>query len=132
MQRLSFHLFPGLLGADPPARAWKTREGVELATLEWVACFNYVKLPEPIGHIPPAEAEAKDYRELASPVAATTGLESNSLHESRGGSFAHRRDTTVPERIVLGRERVAGIPARHRIANRAYDGDAIVGAPLRR
>ncbi len=37
---------------------WKTREAVELATLEWVSWFNHHRLLEPIGHIPPAEAEA--------------------------------------------------------------------------
>ncbi len=45
--------------------AWKTREAVELATLEWVAWFNHDRLLEPIGYIPPAEAEAKYYRQLA-------------------------------------------------------------------
>jgi len=38
---------------------------VELATLEWVAWFNHVRLLEPIGYIPPAEAEANYYRQLA-------------------------------------------------------------------
>ena len=45
---------------------WKTREAVELATLEWVAWFNNHRLLEPIGYIPPAEAEANYYRHLAS------------------------------------------------------------------
>jgi len=45
--------------------AWKTREAVELATLEWVAWFNHDRLLEPIGYIPPAEAEANYYRQLA-------------------------------------------------------------------
>jgi putative transposase len=45
---------------------WKTREAVELATLEWVAWFNHQRLLEPIGYIPPAEAEANYYRQLAS------------------------------------------------------------------
>tara|TARA_R110002124_G_scaffold185701_2_gene353232 strand:+ start:850 stop:1776 length:927 start_codon:yes stop_codon:yes gene_type:complete len=44
---------------------WKTREALELATLEWVAWFNHVRLLEPIGYIPPAEAEANYYRQLA-------------------------------------------------------------------
>ena len=47
---------------------WKTRESVELATLEWVSWFNHHRLLEPIGHIPPAEAEANYYRQLASQV----------------------------------------------------------------
>ncbi len=34
---------------------------MELATLEWVAWFNYRRRLEPIGNIPPAEAEARYY-----------------------------------------------------------------------
>ena len=45
---------------------WKSREAVELATLEWVTWFNHHRLLEPIGYIPPAEAEANYYRQLAS------------------------------------------------------------------
>ena len=44
---------------------WKTKESVELATLEWVSWFNHHRLLEPIGYIPPAEAEAHYYRQLA-------------------------------------------------------------------
>ena len=44
---------------------WKTKESVELATLEWVAWFNHHRLLEPIGYIPPAEAEANYYRQLS-------------------------------------------------------------------
>ncbi len=43
---------------------WKTREAVELATLEWVSWFNHQRLLEPIGYIPPAEAEAHYYRQF--------------------------------------------------------------------
>ncbi len=48
---------------------WKTKESVELATLEWVAWFNHHRLLEPIGDIPPAEAETNYYRQLASQAA---------------------------------------------------------------
>ena len=44
---------------------WKTKEAVELATLQWVSWFNHHRLLEPIGYIPPAEAEANYYRQLA-------------------------------------------------------------------
>ena len=44
---------------------WKTKAAVELATLEWVAWFNTQRLLAPIGYIPPAEAEANYYRQLA-------------------------------------------------------------------
>ena len=43
---------------------WRTIEAVELATLEWVDWFNHRRLLEPIGHIPPAEAEANYYAAL--------------------------------------------------------------------
>ena len=45
---------------------WKTKEAVEFETLEWVSWFNHHRLLEPIGYIPPAEAEANYYRQLAS------------------------------------------------------------------
>jgi len=45
---------------------WKTKESLELATLEWVHWFNHQRLLEPIGYIPPAEAEANYYRHHAS------------------------------------------------------------------
>ena len=41
--------------------SWKTREAVEMATLEWVSWFNHHRLLEPIGYVPPAEAEAAYY-----------------------------------------------------------------------
>ena len=44
---------------------WKSRESVELATLQWVHWFNHTRLLEPIGHVPPAEAEANYWRQLA-------------------------------------------------------------------
>ena len=47
-------------------RSWPNRESVELATLEWVSWFNHHRLLGPIGYIPPAEAEANYYRQLAS------------------------------------------------------------------
>ena len=51
---------------------WRTLEAVEYATLEWVDWFNNRRLLEPIGHVPPAEAEAAYYRELEelTPIAA--------------------------------------------------------------
>ena len=42
---------------------WKTRESVELATLEWVSWFNHQRLMEHLGYIPPVEAEANYYRQ---------------------------------------------------------------------
>ena len=50
---------------------WKTRQSLELATLEWVSWFNHRRLLEPIGYIPPVEAEENFYRQLASQTATT-------------------------------------------------------------
>jgi putative transposase len=50
---------------------WKTREAVELATLEWVSWFNNHRLLEPIGYIPPAEAEANYWRQQAQASSTT-------------------------------------------------------------
>jgi transposase InsO family protein len=44
---------------------WKTKESLELATLQWVHWFNHQRLLESIGYIPPAEAEANYWRQLA-------------------------------------------------------------------
>ena len=49
---------------------WKTKEAVEFATLEWVSWFNNHRLLEPIGYIPPNEAEANYYRQLANQALA--------------------------------------------------------------
>lgn len=43
---------------------WRTIQAVEMATLEWVDWFNHRRLLEPIGNIPPAEAEAAYYEQL--------------------------------------------------------------------
>lgn len=43
---------------------WKSFEAVEFATLEWVHWFNHHRLLEPIGYIPPAEAERNYYAAL--------------------------------------------------------------------
>jgi putative transposase len=40
---------------------WRNMEAVEFATLDWVDWFNNRRLLEPIGNIPPAEAEARYY-----------------------------------------------------------------------
>ena len=50
---------------------WRSFEVVEFATLEWVDWFNSRRLLEPIGNIPPAEAEARYYAMLEEqPIAA--------------------------------------------------------------
>jgi hypothetical protein len=42
----------------PECRPFGTERHVEYATLEWVDWFNNRRLLEPIGNVPPAEAEA--------------------------------------------------------------------------
>jgi len=44
--------------------SWKAMDEVELETLKWVDWFNNRRLLEPIGNIPPAEAEEAFYANL--------------------------------------------------------------------
>jgi len=60
---------------------WKTREAVELATLEWVSWFNHHRLLEPIGYIPPAEAEANYWRQQGQASATNKPAHSATLQE---------------------------------------------------
>jgi putative transposase len=49
---------------------WRSFEAVEFATLEWVDWFSHRRLLEPIGNIPPAEAEDRYYALLEQPAMA--------------------------------------------------------------
>jgi transposase InsO family protein len=49
---------------------WRNFEAVEFATLEWMDWFNNRRLLEPIGNIPPAEAEEQYYARLDAPAMA--------------------------------------------------------------
>ncbi len=49
---------------------WCSMEAVEFATLEWVDWYNNRRLLEPIGNMPPAEAEERYYAELEAPALA--------------------------------------------------------------
>ena len=51
--------------------SWRTVEAVELATLGWVDWFNDRRLLEPIGDIPPVEAEERYYARVAETAVAT-------------------------------------------------------------
>lgn len=68
---------------------WRSFEAVEFATLEWVDWFNNRRLLEPIGNIPPAEAEQRYYAMLEQPAMAAQ-LKPNGLRQSRGGSYLER------------------------------------------
>lgn len=50
-----------LIKKDGP---WRSRQQLEIATLDWVHWFSHKRLMGPIGYIPPAEAEAKYFTEL--------------------------------------------------------------------
>ncbi|MGF7212967.1 hypothetical protein GGE65_007603 [Skermanella aerolata] len=64
---------------------WRSLEAVEFATLEWVDWFNHRRLLEPIGNIPPAEAEARSYAQTED-VARAASLNQIGLRDSRRGS----------------------------------------------
>jgi putative transposase len=49
---------------------WRSFEAVEFATLEWVDWFNHRRLLEPIGNMPPVEAEERYYAKLDQPAMA--------------------------------------------------------------
>jgi transposase InsO family protein len=49
---------------------WRSCEAVAFATLEWVDWFNHRRLLEPIGNVPPAEAEARYYDQREAPARA--------------------------------------------------------------
>ena len=49
---------------------WRGLPAVEFATLEWVDWFNNRRLLEPIGNIPPAEAETRYHAENREPALA--------------------------------------------------------------
>jgi putative transposase len=49
---------------------WRSFEAVEFATLQWVDWFNNRRLLQPIGYIPPAEAEERYYATLDQPAMA--------------------------------------------------------------
>ena len=46
-----------------PRGPWRTLETVEFATLDWVDWFNTRRLLEPLGYLPPAEYEARYYKQ---------------------------------------------------------------------
>ena len=54
----------------PSAQAVAVFQAVEFAALEWVDWFNNRRLLEPIGNVPPAEAEERYYAMLEHPAMA--------------------------------------------------------------
>ena len=83
---------------------WRSFETVEFATLTWVDWFNNRRLLQPIGNIPPAEAEARYYAmingqvqknySLVSVELMPTKLNQNfSLSKEPGARMSHHFDT---------------------------------------
>lgn len=71
-------------------------EAVDFATLERVDWFNHRRLLEPVGNIPPEEAEAYFYAALEQPAIAAK-LETSSLRTTRRGSLPwHAPGIVVP------------------------------------
>ena len=68
---------------------WKTKESLELATLEWVSWFNHHRLLEPIGYIPPAETEEITIGNSA--VKLQLQFDLNQLNFMKPGRFTWRR-----------------------------------------
>jgi len=52
-----------------PRKPWRTIEEVELATAEWVDWFNYRRLYQYCGDIPPVDLEAAYYAQHRRPAA---------------------------------------------------------------
>src|ERR1700733_7129269 len=102
----------GLYTAEVTHRCgpWRSCEAVEFATLELVDRFNNRWLLEPIGNIPPAEAEERYYAMLNEPAMAAC-LKRNSLRSTRSGSnateAARRSATTTPICLVRSAQRGA-------------------------
>jgi hypothetical protein len=74
---------------------WRSFEAVEFATLTWVDWFNNRRLLEPIGNIPPAEAEERYYAMPEEPAVAAQ-LKPNGLRQTRGGSVQTDSGYTIP------------------------------------
>jgi hypothetical protein len=63
---------------------WRHLEAVEFATLTWVDWFNTRRLLAPIGYVPPAEYEARYYKQLPTPATIdddVAGGDTPSLHQ---------------------------------------------------
>jgi transposase InsO family protein len=76
----------GLYKADVIHRRgpWRALEAAEFAALGWVDRFHRRRLLEPIGNIPPAEAEAHDYAAQENLLLAAS-LKPHGLRQARRG-----------------------------------------------
>jgi hypothetical protein len=84
---------------------WRSLDAVEYATLEWVDWYNNRRLLEPIGNIPPADAEAGYYAMMESQAVAAS-LKPNSLRGYRcwgGRPLAASKSAKLPLRTAVER-----------------------------
>src|SRR5262249_62121583 len=87
---------------------WRSFEAVEFATLEWVDWFNNRRLLEPIGNLPPAEAEAAYYAQLE--MTRIAAQDSNKTASGKPGPV-HAAPTREPTPPSAGARRCPGTPS---------------------
>ena len=75
-----------------------TADAAEVATAEWVDCYNTRRLNEYDGDMPPAVLENRSLRSTTTPGRRLRGVELSSLRTLRGGSFAIRRRSGLTSR----------------------------------
>ena len=81
-----------LQGRDhPSARAMGHWKPSSFATLEWVDWFNNRRLSEPIGNIPPAEAEERYYAMLEQRNNLPWRRDSNQMASGKPGAVQFGR-----------------------------------------
>jgi putative transposase len=76
---------------------WRTVEDVELASLGWVHWWNFERLLEPIGYVPPAEFEAAWHEQIDS---GSLGLPESPALET--GGTGHPGNETLDEHRLAG------------------------------
>jgi len=74
---------------------WRNVDAVEFATLDWVDWFNKRRLLEPVGNIPPAEAEARYYEQI-NESAMVARLKPTRLRQTRRGSHPRQPRPNLP------------------------------------
>ena len=77
---------------------WRSFEAVEFATLTWVDWFNHRRLLEPIGNIPPAEAEEALLRLLGRHRTWLRDSNQTASEQTRGGSGSY---ASLPRRTPV-------------------------------
>lgn len=84
-----FRLLIGLYKTEVTQRRgpWRGFDGVEYATIEWVAWFNTQRLPPRLGHIPSTEYEEQFYRARVTQE-RVLALKQPSLPSTRFGSVS--------------------------------------------